>query len=164
MNLNTILLLLHVLGVMGLVAGVLARQIARAEARRAGALAVFLALDSLAGRYEEVLVRPASTVVFASGLALALLQGWPLLGFLQGAKANWLLAANLLVLGIILIIPLVFIPRGRVYERIRQAAVAVGDFTPELRQALDDPVVRAAHLYEAGATAAVIVLMIAKPF
>jgi uncharacterized membrane protein len=164
MNLNTLLLAVHVLGAMALVAGVVARQIARAEARQAGALAAFLALDTLAGRYEDRLVRPASLAVGASGLGLALWQGWPLLGFLQGAEANWLLVANLLVVGTILIIPLVFIPRGRGYERIRQAAVAAGEITPELRQALDDPVVRAGHIYEAAALAAVIVLMITRPF
>jgi hypothetical protein len=161
---NPFLLLAHVLGAMGLVAGMLARQLTRAEARKAADLKVFLALEGLAGRFEDRLVRPGSTAILVSGLALALLQGWPLLGFLQGAQANWLLVANILVITIILLIVFVFVPRGKVYEPVRQAAIAKGEITPELRRSFADPVVRAAHIYEGLATVAIIVLMIVKPF
>ena len=46
------------------------------------------------------------------------------------------------------LIPLVFVPRGRVFEATLAEATARGVVTPELAAAWRDPVVRAAHWYE----------------
>jgi len=44
------------------------------------------------------------------------------------------------------------------------AALAEGRITPELHQAMDDPVVKFAHLYEEVSIIIVIFLMVLKPF
>jgi hypothetical protein len=145
-------------------AGIVGRQVTRAQAKKALDLPTFLTMDRLAGIFENKWVRPGSMVLIFSGVTLAVVQGWPILGFLQGAASNWLLVANLFLLGIILIIPFIFIPRGKIFEKVLEEAKAVGEITPALRQAFDDPVVRWAHDYENVALLIIILLMITKPF
>jgi hypothetical protein len=62
------------------------------------------------------------------------------------------------------LVPLVFLPRGRVFEEALTEASEEGAVTDRLRAAFRDPVVFAAHAYELGAMVVVFVLMIAKPF
>jgi hypothetical protein len=61
-------------------------------------------------------------------------------------------------------VPLVFLPRARVFEIALEEAAAEGVVTDRLRAAFRDPVVFAAHVYELAAVMVVFVLMIAKPF
>ncbi len=98
------------------------------------------------------------------GLATAIAEGRPFLGPLQGAGVNWLLVALVLYLSIMPLVPLVFLPRGKVFAAALADAETKGEVTPGLRAAWADPVVRAAHLYELGAVTVVLVLMLAKPF
>jgi hypothetical protein len=87
------------------------------------------------------MVIPGKLPVIGFGSVLALVMGAPMLGFLQGASQNWLLLANvLLILGLVAV-PFVFIPRRRKFEPILNDALAKGAMTPQLRVALDDPVV-----------------------
>jgi hypothetical protein len=155
MTIFSLLKMLHILSAIWMIAGVLGWQMARAQARCMDELQVFLSLAGLAGRFENRMARPGS---------LAVMLGWPIFGFLQGSSINWLLASNLLLVGIILVIVLVFIPRGQVYKRILQEAVSRGEIRPELEMSLDDPAVRWAHRYEEIATLAIIFLMVTKPF
>ena len=164
MSVYPLLVAVHVIGTIVMVAGGIGRQFVRYQAQRAGDLNRFLARSVLAGRFETLMVRPGSLAVAASGIILAVLGGWPLFGFLQGAAANWMLVANLLVLSIILTIIFVFIPRGKIYEQLMQEAIAKGEITPALRASFNDPLVRRAHAWEAVATVAVIFLMFTKPF
>jgi len=159
-----ILKILHVLSAMALVAGIVGRQMARSQAQKATDINFFVELTSLAGRFESRLVIPGSNLVALFGLILALLQGWPVIGFLQGAKQNWLLVSNLLLLSMILVIPLIFAPRGRLFDAALKDAVARGEITPQLTSRFTDPVVNAAHRWEEFALAAIIILMVAKPF
>ncbi|MGH2606889.1 MAG: hypothetical protein ACRDG5_09895 [Anaerolineales bacterium] len=96
-------------------------------------------------------------------MAPAPLTGASLFGFLQGSSRNWLLVSNVLVLLIALLVPLVYIPRGKVSGPLLQEAVEQGRITPALRASLDDPVVRFAHAYEIAAVLLVLVLMVFKP-
>jgi hypothetical protein len=64
----------------------------------------------------------------------------------------------------VLAVPLIFLPRGRRFEPLLADALAAGQITPELRAATADPVVRAAHLYEMASLAAVVALMVFRPF
>jgi hypothetical protein len=164
MLLALILKVLHVLSAMAFVAGIVGREIARSQARKASELKIFLELSALAGQFERILVIPGSFLVLLFGVALALLQGWPILGFLQGAPQNWLLVSNLLLLSMILIVPTVFLPRGKVFEAVLKEAVAKGEITPQLSASFNDPVVRLAHRWEEFSLAMIIILMIAKPF
>jgi hypothetical protein len=98
------------------------------------------------------------------GLLAAWLGGWPILGFLQGGSANWILVSLLLYLTLVPLILWVFLPRGRVFEGALQDALAVGRVTPALREAFADPLVAAAHAWELIAITLVIALMVTRPF
>jgi hypothetical protein len=139
------------------------RNICSAQLARAEDLKTFLTLSDLTGRFELVLVRPASLVLFASGIILAFMEGYPMLGALQGGQVNWLFISNLLVLSIVALIIFVFIPRDKVYARALEESKASGEITPELRATFTDPVLKWAHRWENLAGLMVIFLMIAKP-
>jgi hypothetical protein len=61
-------------------------------------------------------------------------------------------------------VPTVFLPRGKKFDSLLQAAMAKGEITPELRAAMDDAVVKLAHLYEEVSVIAIVILMVLKPF
>ena len=62
-----------------------------------------------------------------------------------------------------LLVPTIFLPRGRRFGAALEHTRAVGTVTPELRAAFADPVVAAAHTYEALAVAIIVALMVLKP-
>ena len=155
---------LHVLVVFVLVAGILGRDIVYHRAARSNDLAEIRALMSLGLVFEMRLVRPGTLWVLLAGLLAAWLRGWPILGFLQGGQANWVLAALVIYVTIIPVIVFVFLPRGRVFQRAYDEARTRGAVTPELTSALGDPWVRAARAYEWVMIATLAYLMIAKPF
>jgi hypothetical protein len=110
------------------------------------------------------MVIPGNMAVILLGIILALLVKAPILGFLQGADRNWLLVSNLLLVIGLVIVPLIFLRRGKKFGAALEDALAKGKMTPELRLALDDPVVKAAHWYEMIAMVLVVFLMVLKPF
>ena len=154
----------HVMAAILLVAGIVGRQVTRSQAQKTDDLQIFLGMSTLAGRFENLLVRPGSIAVVLIGVVVAVLEGWPIFGFLQGGAVNWLLVSNILILSMFAIIPLIFVPRGKAYEKALQDAAAKGAITPELRAAFQDPVVRWAHLWEEIALVLIIFLMVTKPF
>jgi uncharacterized membrane protein len=158
------IVVIHVMSSIALVGGMLGRELARVRLRRTTELNSFLVLLDLVGQFENILVRPGSLAVAASGILLAVLEGYPLFGFLQGGQVNWLFAANLLVLSIVAIIVLVFIPRGKRFDAQLAEAKRKGEITPDLRAEDADPVVVWAHRWENIAIFLVVFLMIAKPF
>lgn len=164
MNWISLLVFIHVMSAFLMVAGIVGRQITRSQALKTGDLKVFLEMSTMAGRFENSLVRPGSMIVVVAGIILAVLGGWPIFGFLQGGSTNWLLVSNLLMLSIIAMIFVIFLPRGKVYEVVLQEAIARGEITPSLRASFQDPVVRWAHRWEEIAIILIIYLMIAKPF
>lgn len=156
--------LLHVVSSIMLIAGLIGRQITRAQAAKTTDIKLFQAYIELSGRFENLLVIPGSLLVLIAGGIVAAMRGWPMLGFLQGASANWLLVSIVLFLTIIPVIRFVFLPRGKIFEQALQDAQAKGQITPELTAAFHDPVVRNAHYYEALVVAIVLYLMVMKPF
>jgi uncharacterized membrane protein len=155
---------LHVLSAMVFIGGILARQIIRAVAEKTDDVQRFAILSQAAGRIESKMVIPGNMAVIVFGVILALIIGAPILGFLQGASRNWLLVSNvLLVIGFVNV-PLIFLPRGKKFEPILQDAMAKGQMTAELRAALNDRVVRMAHLYELVMIVVIVYLMVFKPF
>jgi hypothetical protein len=164
MHIAMLLKILHVFSAIALFAGIVGRQVTRSQARKAGDLKTFLELSALAGQFESKLVIPGSGLVLLFGLALGLLQGWPILGFLQGEAQNWLLVSNLLLVSMILVVPTIFLPRGKLFEAALQEAVQRGEITPQLSSSLNDPVARWAHRWEEFSLVAISILMIAKPF
>jgi hypothetical protein len=64
----------------------------------------------------------------------------------------------------ILLVPTVFVPKGRIFGAALDDSVVLGRPTPDLVAAFNDPVSRVAHYVELTVVVAVLVLMIAKPF
>ena len=164
MSWYTFIKFLHVFSAIWFAGGLFARQRVRQVARKAEDVQLFANLSQAAGRIESAMVIPGSMAVFVIGVILALIAGYPILGFLQGASQNWLLVANILLITAMGLVPTVFLPRGKKFEPVLQGALAKGRVTPELRLAMDDPVVKLAHLYEQVAVIVVVALMVLKPF
>ena len=110
-----ILNLLHVLTAFLLVSGIVGRGLALRDAARADEIHTLAALVRLGGRF-EALVRAPSIALLGLGLLAAWRGGWPILGFLQGGSANWILVSLVLYLTLVPLILWVFLPRGRVFE------------------------------------------------
>ena len=95
----------------------------------------------------ETLVIAGSLVVFILGILTAWAEGLPLLGPFVGAGTNWLFVSLVLFLSVLPLVPLVFLPRGRVFEAALEEAETAGVVTDRLRAAWSDPVVPGrAHL------------------
>ena len=155
---------LHVLVGFWMTAGLVGRGVTQLRLERTTDVKSVQLLIELIGRFDRLMVIPASAAVFVLGLLTAWAQGLPILGFLQGARTNWLLISLVLWIGVFALVPTVFIPRGKVFGTILEEAVRADRVTDRLAAALRDPVVRVAHIYELGALVVIIFLMVTKPF
>ena len=155
---------LHVLVGFWFTAGLVGRGVAQLRAERTTEIRSLQLLIELIGRFDRLMVIPGSSAVFVLGLLTAWVEGIPLFGFLQGASTNWLLVSLVLFIGILLLVPTVFIPRGKVFGTAFEEAIAAGVVTDRLSSALRDRLVRIAHIYEVLAVLVIIWLMVAKPF
>lgn len=163
MNLYVWLKYLHELAAFWFIAGIVGRQLVREVARRSGNIHRFATLSDVAGRFEQWMVIPGNLAVIVFGVLVAWRGGWPIFGFLQGASANWLLLTNVLLLTGFLLVPLVYLPRGKRFARLLQEAPHAGQMTTALSSALDDPVVKWAHRAEYAALLIILFLMVFKP-
>ncbi len=155
---------LHVASAMWFIGGILARQIVRAYARGTDDVRRFAVMSEAAGRIESTMVIPGNLAVIVFGVILGLIIKAPILGFLQGAERNWLLVSNILLIIGFLNVPLIFLPRGKLFRVALEDALAKGRMTPELHAHLNDPVVRLAHGYEFVSMVVIVFLMVFKPF
>jgi hypothetical protein len=74
-----------------------------------------------------------------------------------------MLASLVLFVATMLLVPTVFIPRGRRFEAALATARRAGTVTPELRAAFADGAVRFARTAEVVVLAVIVVLMVVKP-
>jgi uncharacterized membrane protein len=155
---------LHIVSAIIFVGGLFARQVVRAYARKATDVKVFAELSLGAGRIERIMIIPGNMAVIIFGVIVAVMLNAPIFGFLEGATANWLLVSNLLLATGFIIVPFVFVPRGKIFDTILEKALAEGKITTDLLTALDDPVVKIAHIYEEVMVLVVVALMVFKPF
>ena len=155
---------LHIASAIWFLGGILARQIVRAYAKRTDDVRRFAVMSEAAGRIESTMVIPGNLAVIVFGVLVSLMIGAPIFGFLQGAERNWLLVSNIILLLGFLNVPLIFLPRGKLFRAALEDALAKGQMTSELRAHLDDPVVRVAHAYELVSMVAIMYLMVFKPF
>jgi hypothetical protein len=158
-----LVVLAHAVLAIVFVGGLIGRGIVLALAERATTLDAMRTLTAAAGPFERIVIVGGAIAGFL-GIASAIGQGRPLFGPLQGGSVDWLFVSVVLVLTSVPLPPLVFLPRGRVFEAAMADATERGEVTPELAAAWRDPVVRAAHVYELLLVAVVLVLMLAKPF
>ncbi len=159
-----ILKLLHVLAAVVFVGGIISRQVVRAYASAGDDVQRFASVSRAASELENRLVKPGSFIILMLGVLLAWQGEWPLVGILQGSDQNWLLVSNVLFVSAFAMVPAVFVPAGRRFRPVLDAALASGRVTAELRAAINDPLVRAAHFYELVVLLTIFALMILKPF
>jgi len=164
LSLYTLLRLLHISAAIIFVGGLFARQAVRSLTARASDVAVIVTLTQAAGKVERSMVIPGNILAIVFGLVLALAVRAPILGSLQGVNNNWLFASILILALLLPLVPLVFLPRGKVFEAALLDASAKGTISPELRRQMADPVVRWAHRAEMIGVAVIVVLMVVKPF
>ncbi len=164
MSLAIVVKLLHILAVIWFISGLLGRWLALGQAAKATRVQTVSDMVKFAGIFERTMVIPGWQAVFLLGLITAWLGGWPLLGFLQGASSNWVLVAIVLFLTQLPLIPLVFLPRGKIFGQALEQSVSQGHVTPELTAAFSDRAVYASHIYELVSVFAIVVLMVTKPF
>jgi uncharacterized membrane protein len=151
--------LIHVLVAFGFITGLLGRWILLRNAARADEVETAYRLAQAAAPFERLVIQVGSLVVPA-GLLTAWAQGYPWLGLTTG----WMLVSVVLLLSVVPLVPLVFLPRGKVFEAAMASARSSGTVTPELRAAFADPLVAAAHWWEVTAVGIVVALMVLKPF
>lgn len=164
MNWYLIVKFLHILAVTITIGGMFARQLVRGIAKKSDDVKTVASLTHVVTRLDRVLVIPWSNIMIVVGVVLALMQGWPILGFLQGASQNWLLVSNMLLIVMIALIPGMFIPHNKKVDSILKTALAEDRVTPELTVALNDPKNIRAHHVEEIIVLVVAALMVLKPF
>ena len=158
-SLATFVVFLHVVTAFLLVAGLVGRAIVLGRARRSADLPEIDVLLPVADRFEKIVI-PNSGVILVLGLLAMWAQHRPL--FEDGSY--WLPASLVLYLSLILLVPLIFLPRGRVFEAALDDARQRGSVTPALTAAFHDPRVAFARNHEIVVVAIVIALMVLKPF
>ena len=154
-----LLKLAHVLLALAMVAGLAGRWILLTRAASTDDVERAHLLADAASPFERI-VQVVSPVVVIVGLGTAWAQGYPWLGLTTG----WMLLTVLLIVPILVFIPMIFLPRGRVFEAEMAAARAAGQVTPGLRAAWADPAVAMARRYELVAMVIIVALMVLKPF
>jgi uncharacterized membrane protein len=154
---------LHVVSAIAVVTGVVGRNLTMGQVPRSHSLTEVRTLARLAGVFDIWLVRPSSLLVLVLGLITAWDAGWPVFGFLEGSDTNWLLTSLVIYVTVIALVPLVFVPRGRLFDEALAASAAEGPIGSEIVSAVKDPAIFAAHAYEIGAAAVIVFLMVTKP-
>lgn len=153
-----LLKLAHVALAMGFVAGLFGRWIVLSRAASEERIDRVVELSELAGPFERLVIR-SSMFIVPVGLATAWAQGYDWLGL----TTFWMLASLVLLVAAMLMVPTIFIPRGRRFEAALAAARDAGSVTPELREAFADGAVRFARTAEVVVVAIIVVLMVLKP-
>jgi uncharacterized membrane protein len=151
-------LLLHIGTAFWFVAGLVGRDVTLARARAASDMSTIQALCQTAGVFDRYMVTPGSMAVIVFGLVVAFA------GHYSFSANGWMLASLLLYVSVGALVPLVYLPKGKVFERALKEAVEVGTPTPAFRAAFSDRTVWATRWYERAVVAVIIVLMITKPF
>jgi hypothetical protein len=150
--------LAHIVLAMALVAGLVGRWIILTRAAASTDIERMHLLAELASPFERT-VQVSSPILVALGMATAWAQGYPWLGLTTG----WMLATVLLIVPILVLVPAVFIPRGRAFDAAMADARAKGIVTPAIRAAWADRAVAFARRYEVAAIAVIVALMVLKP-
>ena len=164
MNWYLLIKFLHILAVTITVGGMFARQLVRAQAKKSVDVHEVASLTRVAVRIDRALVIPWSNIILLMGIVLAIMQKWPIFGFLQGSSQNWLLASNILLVSMMVLIPAVFVPHNKRVESLLQSALAENRITQELTSALNDKKNMMAHYAEEVIVLVIAALMVLKPF
>jgi hypothetical protein len=152
--------LLHVGVAFWFVAGTVARNVAIRHAAGSSDVSQVTNLMTLAGRFEKRMVIPGSAAVLVAGLLTTWAQHRP--WFEHGSY--WLITSLAAYVALFALVPLVFLPRGKIFEAALADAQTRGRVTPELRAAFQDRAAWAARTAELLVVAFIVALMVLKPF
>ena len=130
-SLATFVVFLHVATAFVFVGGLIGRWIVLGRVRRSDDLGQIDTLLPVADRFEKIVI-PGSAAVLVLGLLAMWAQDRPL--FEDGGY--WLLVSLVLYLSIMPLVPLIFLPRGRIFEAALTDARQRGTVTPDLSAAL----------------------------
>ncbi len=164
MNPGLVLKLLHVLAGFALVGGEIGRMIAFRRARQATDVKIVAEMMQLFTFLTSKFVSIGGMLTFLTGLITAWVQGWPILGFLQGGQTNWVLASLIVYIVIMLMVFLLVAPRGKAIGQALGAALGQGKITPELTAALNNSTLTNGFIIQDVLILIIIILMILKPF
>lgn len=117
--------------------------------------------EKVEGQFDEWLVVRGSIATLITGILLTWLGNWPPV---NAGFPTWTLVGAVLFLATIPLVIWVYIPRGKIFGKVFQAALTQKRVTAELRAVLSDHVIRISYLYEYMMVAVVIALMVMKPF
>jgi hypothetical protein len=151
---------IHILVAFGFVAGLVGRSVAIRRAARCSNISIVTELLGVAGTFEKVLIIPGSFLVLAFGLFTMWAQHLPF--FEHGFY--WLVVSLVAYVSTIALVPTVFIPRGKLFEKALTEAQQRSTVTPELTTAFNDRAVAVARAAEGLVVAFVISMMVLKPF
>ncbi len=160
MSLADVLQFLHVASAFWFVTGLIGRDVVLGRARRSDDLGRIRALLDASSPFERAMVIPGSVAV----MTLGILTWWAEKLPLWGDGTRWVPVSLIVFASTIPLVPLVFLPRGRIFDAALTSATAAGRVTPELTAVSRDPVVAAARWYELAVVAVVVLLMVTKPF
>jgi uncharacterized membrane protein len=155
--------LAHALAGVAFMAGIIGNWFVIGFARRAESLDAMRLYLQAAEPFAKLLTGGGISLTVL-GVATAVAMDRPLFGPLQGGQADWLFAANLLMLPLIVAVTVVYPRVGRRIRGALEDAKSRGSRTPELTAAWADWRLRLARTYELVAMTVVLGLMIAKPF
>lgn len=156
-----LLKLAHVVSAIVLLSGVIGRGLVRLRIQQITSIQVLQEFMTLVGRFDGWLVIRGAGLTLVTGLLLGWEGG---LKYFVASHPTWICLSLLLFLSQQPFVVLVFVPRGKRFGKIFQAAVAEQRITPELRAAMADPAVRVATIYEFVTFALILGLMVLKPF
>jgi uncharacterized membrane protein len=159
MDVETVLKFLHVAAASVFVAGLIGRGLVLGRARRSRHLAEIELYLKLSDPFEKMVVQ-GSIAVLVLGIVTMIAQGRPL--FQEGSY--WLPTSIALFATIIVLVPTVFIPRGKAFGRALDDARQRGEVTGELERAFRDDTVAFARIYEFVVVGIMGALMVLKPF
>ncbi len=143
-----LLKLAHVLCAIAFVSGLIGRTLTRLRIPGVASIQTLQEIMVLVGHFDEWLVIRGSQLTLVTGLLLGWVGGWP---YIVAHHPTWIFLSLLLFLSLLPLVFLIFIPRGKAFGKVFQAALA-------------DPAVRAATIYEFIMTGLVLYLMVVKPF
>jgi uncharacterized membrane protein len=162
--LGNLLKLLHVLAAFALVGGEIGRSIAFQRAKKATDVKIVAEMLQLFTFLTRKFVSIGGLVTFLLGIITAGVQRQPILGFLQGASTNWVLAALVLYIIIMLMVAFIAIPRGKVLGQALGSAMGQGKITSDLTSALNDNALNNSFVIQDILILLIIILMVIKPF
>jgi len=157
-----VLKLLHVLSAMWLVSGLLGRAVALAAARKAPDIRILKAIADVSGRLENMMVAPGYAAVLVTGIAAAIVGGFPLLGPISGGP--WWIFIPIVLFAVAVITTPIVLRQDRQWGEALADAAHVGSVTERLRGYLDRGAMIRRYGPDITLVGLIVVLMVLKPF